>query len=469
MLSLAEYFEQNRFCVLVEYLSSAQKIVAVPTQLAGFPTCMTLADRVSSDDDPSPLLAAKQYPEHIDKVLHCAGKGKDIKEFEQFLVQAQQAGHTSLLCLTGDKLKQHQSGTGLLPRSRYLESVNAVMAAKSAGGFCVGVALNPYKYTSTEKAAQYFKLHKKIKVGADFIVTQLGFDLSALKAALQFLQTHQYPQKLMACVMPLTLARARFMVKNHIAGIVITQAMLQMLEQEQEQGKQEQVYQRCALQILICQHLGLAGVHLTTCQQPSEQALLEKHIKQYQDLDLVACEQLWYQLWACESDALFQPDVKPLLPTVSVGMRAKYQMFDVLHDSLFNSTLALGVGNFIFKAYFWNRIVARKLLVSTEHLTKNTLVGCESCGQCRLKETLYICPETCPKGLANGACGGTVLDVCEFGNQECIHSIKARLAMTVNQTQILEDDIIAAVPIERRGSSSWRNWYIQDAKSLIAK
>lgn len=41
---------------------------------------------------------------------------------------------------------------------------------------------------------------------------------------------------------------------------------------------------------------------------------------------------------------------------------------------------------------------------------KHGVVGCESCGQCRLGDTLYICPETCPKGLANGPCGGTTLD-----------------------------------------------------------
>jgi methylenetetrahydrofolate reductase (NADPH) len=59
--------------------------------------------------------------------------------------------------------------------------------------------------------------------------------------------------------MPLTLARAKFMLKHKVAGIVITPHMLQVLQQEKEQGLSDRVYVRCALQILMCRHLGFAG------------------------------------------------------------------------------------------------------------------------------------------------------------------------------------------------------------------
>ena len=66
------------------------------------------------------------------------------------------------------------------------------------------------------------------------------------------------------------------------------------------------------------------------------------------------------------------------------------------------------MGRFIFNFNVWDRSRAKQALLKTEHLSKHAVVGCESCGQCRLGETLYICPETCPKGLANGPCGGPV-------------------------------------------------------------
>ena len=115
--------------------------------------------------------------------------------------------------------------------------------------FHIGVAFNPFKYAEAERDAQYLKLHKKIKAGADFIVTQLGYDMEALKQAKAFLNRHRYPQNILACVMPLSLARANFMVKHKVAGIVITPHMLRVLAQEKQDGRTENAYKRCAIQI----------------------------------------------------------------------------------------------------------------------------------------------------------------------------------------------------------------------------
>ncbi|RZG65738.1 methylenetetrahydrofolate reductase [Acinetobacter bouvetii] len=460
MSLLSSYFQQNQFCILVEYLTSLNEIFPAKTQFAGYPAVMTLADRVHSDHDMAPLEASKRYPLEVEKVLHFAGKGRDIQDFEIFLKQICATNIRNLLLLTGDKLKEHQNGENTAERSRYLESVNAVMAAKKAGGFCIGVAFNPFKYTEAERDAQYLKLHKKIKAGADFIITQLGYDIEALKQAQAFLTQHHYAQKILACVMPLSLARAKFMLKHKVAGIVITQHMLNVLEEEQQAGLSERVYLRCALQILICKQLGFAGIDLSACHKPEEQALLESYVEQYHDLDLNALEKLWKALWRVESGKEFQPALSCFSRPPSSSQLIKYHQLHFMHDALFDSNFAKGIGRFIFNSPFWERRPAAKTLLKTEYISKHGIVGCESCGQCRLGDTLYICPETCPKGLANGPCGGTSLDRCEFGDRECIHSVKARIAKAVEQTQVLKEKLIPAVPIEVRGTSSWKNWYL---------
>ncbi|OTG92197.1 methylenetetrahydrofolate reductase C-terminal domain-containing protein [Acinetobacter sp. ANC 3813] len=460
MSQLFSYFQQNKFCVLVEYLSSFNEVFPVKTVFAGYPAMMTLADRVHSDHDMAPLDASRQYPDAVEKVLHFAGKGRDIQDLEYFLQQAKAADIQNLLLLTGDKLKEHHKGNDSAERSRYLESVNAVMAAKESGGFCIGVAFNPFKYAEAERDAQYLKLHKKIKAGADFIVTQLGYDIEALKQAQAFLKRHHYTQNILACVMPLSLARANFMLKHKVAGIVITPHMLKVLAEEKQAGLSERVYLRCALQILICQHLGFAGVDLSACHKPEEQMLLESYIEEYRHLDLHALEALWTSLWQIKTGKELMPEPADFSRPPSSGQIMKYHQLHVMHDAFFDSKIAKGVGRFIFNSPFWERRAAAKTLLKTEHISKHSIVGCESCGQCRLGDTLYICPETCPKGLANGPCGGTSLDRCEFGDRECIHSVKARLAKAVEQTEILKDKLIATVPIEVRGTSSWKNWYL---------
>ena len=460
MSRLSSFFQQNQFCVLVEYLTSLTEIFPVKTEFARYPAVMTLADRVHSDHDVTPLAASQQYPDSVDKVLHFAGKGRDIQDIELFLQQAKAAKINNLLLLTGDKLKEHCDGKDGAERSGYLESVNAVMAAKEFGGFCIGVAFNPFKYAEAERDAQYLKLHKKLKAGADFIITQLGYDMDALKQAKIFLNHHQCTQKILACVMPLSLARANFMVKHQVAGIVITPHMLQVLTDEKQTGLNEQVYLRCALQILMCKHLGFAGIHLSACHKPEEQMLLESYIEQYRHLTLDELESLWNSLWQVKTGKEFVPELLYYSRQPTSSQIIKYQQLHFMHEALFESKIAKGVGRFIFRAAWWENTPAAKALLKTEYISKHGVVGCGSCGQCRLGDTLYICPETCPKGLANGPCGGTTLDRCEFGDRECIHSVKARLAKAVEQTEVLKEKLIPTVPIEVRGTSSWKNWYL---------
>ena len=79
---------------------------------------------------------------------------------------------------------------------------------------------------------------------------------------------------------------------------------------------------------------------------------------------------------------------------------------------------------------------------------------------CRLQETLYVCPETCPKG-PNGPCGGTRLNRCEFDDRECVHSVKYRIAKSADQLPVLEQALIPCIEAADRQRSSWSAWFMQ--------
>jgi hypothetical protein len=59
------------------------------------------------------------------------------------------------------------------------------------------------------------------------------------------------------------------------------------------------------------------------------------------------------------------------------------------------------------------------LFVRTERLTKGPMFDCRMCGQCVLHSTGMTCPQTCPKNLRNGPCGG----VRANGNCEVIEDM----------------------------------------------
>lgn len=59
--------------------------------------------------------------------------------------------------------------------------------------------------------------------------------------------------------------------------------------------------------------------------------------------------------------------------------------------------------------------------LAIEGLIKGKLFGCQQCGQCLLGRTQSICPMTCPKGLRNGPCGGTLEGMCEvYPERPCV-------------------------------------------------
>ena len=79
----------------------------------------------------------------------------------------------------------------------------------------------------------------------------------------------------------------------------------------------------------------------------------------------------------------------------------------------------------------------------------NSFVSCRSCDLCRLPLTDYVCPETCPKGLANGSCGCNKADNgCELMSAECVYAKRLRIANSRVDYSSLEDG--AVPPVEAR-------------------
>lgn len=463
MSALSHYLQQQQFCLILEQIVSKCATLLSVSSLAGLPCVMAFADRVHADDDPSPISLAQSVSSEQAKLLHFSGKARDLKDLEQFIEQAKQQNMRDVLLLTGDKLKQHNFGKqDPLQRTRYLESVSSLMWVKEhAPDMYCGVAFNPFKYTESEEQAQYLKFEKKQRAGADFVITQLGYDLSKILKFKQFVDQTAQPCPVLACVMPLTYRRAKFMVKQEVAGIEISHYLLQHLKAELQQDAawaEQRVYARAALQIWIYRHWGLAGIHVSGCQNSQQQALLKQALARYETWTLEQCVMEWNHLCKIVRGDEMQPDLSAAYPQQQPSV-LKYQMLQVTHDWLFDSALAQNIGRCVFQLKFWQKGWAAKSILAVEHASKHAVVGCESCGQCRLAETLYICPETCPKGLANGPCGGTRLDRCEFADRECIHSQKYRLAKQVKQQALLRNELIPAVSVEVRQTSSWVNWF----------
>ena len=94
-----------------------------------------------------------------------------------------------------------------------------------------------------------------------------------------------------------------------------------------------------------------------------------------------------------------------------------------------------------------------------EYYGKKEVFGCQNCGNCVLGSMEYVCPQTCPKQMRNGPCGGTFHGACEVIDQECIWvkvMARAEASNTIDQLKVY------IPPPDRRltGTASWVNFYL---------
>ena len=69
----------------------------------------------------------------------------------------------------------------------------------------------------------------------------------------------------------------------------------------------------------------------------------------------------------------------------------------------------------------WTRSRLYRVLFGFEEWFKKRVFGCHSCGQCVLRSTSLVCPQTCPKQMRNGPCGGSMFGKCEvFPDRDCV-------------------------------------------------
>jgi methylenetetrahydrofolate reductase (NADPH) len=447
---------------------------------------VALTDRVKSDHDHDPVRVADRVAAASGKAttVHLSGKDRQPSYVADALFRMRELSLENVLLVTGDKLKSDRGRE----KVRYYDSVNMMAQVTAAGGFFAASAVSPFKYREEESMNQYLKMAKKERAGAAYFITQVGWDMLKMKELAAYRRACGFRAPVMMGMMLLTVARARYIRANKLAGIVITDSLQERLEADAllpDKGI-SLAYRRLALQIVGLKRLGFAGFQLTGMHAYDK---LDKLLQQVEALEReLPTEFDWWEAWW---DALRGADGRPVEtapaayylyeelgksggwsmpldrltprePEAPAAPSAEYRTFRKL-DGLDRVVFKDGsVGAALLKPIA--RLVPRDSLLErglhgVERLLKEPLVGCQTCGFCRLPYTSYVCPETCPKGLANGPCGGTSDNTCEFGDRECIHNRRYRIAKEAGRLHELEEVLIPAVDLSKRGTCSWTNHF----------
>ncbi|HCE44729.1 MAG TPA: hypothetical protein DET40_14400 [Lentisphaeria bacterium] len=381
-------------------------------------------------------------------VLYISGRNATANDIVDTVARCRSSGFQNVVPVTGDAY--FPEGYRKKHKLNFVDSVCTLNTLKSGGDkdfFFAGCTANPFKYTPADLFPQYYKMVKKIKQGAEFIVTQSGWDMMKLQELRWYLEMRELHFPSIARFTLLTTELFEEIFAGKRPGIHISAELRKILLNEAKYGYAQFAsaqWRRLQIYAAGAKFLGYTGIQISGVER-------QEHIA-------TACSKVAEAMREFKS---FEDWRDGYLSYLSRADMTPYPYRHFMFNNLFTKAypeLATMKKVDLPECGKYEKLHYRmcKLLFSKAHrhssnehlLSKKIFTGCRKCSSCRLPFTQFVCPETCPKGLANGPCGGTRADgTCEFGGKQCIHAKIFRRASWLKDLDSLEERYIK--PVEK--------------------
>jgi methylenetetrahydrofolate reductase (NADPH) len=399
---LRQKLEAGEFCYMVELVASQrtseERLLEISGELAELKTIVaagitSYAGGGSGQDPVRTAMGAKARGLTPNIHLTCvyqdrAGLRKTLEELHRLDIH-------NVFAITGD-FPQENKGSAVFD----LDSVALVAMInemrQEGMPFQISVAVSPFKYTEPDCQYQYIKLEKKFAAGADFAITQLGFDARKFRELKRYVDERGLSKPLIGNVYVLGRRAAEIMSGGRPPGCWVAPELLDRIEEEvkaEDKGKAARL-ERAARTVAILRGLGFAGAYIGGTHDARQiQWIISRGEEIAPDWEQYA-EELAY----APRNAFYIHDSLPeprkplgLVPNV---LNLAGKMFPVRTETVWRKLLR-GLSRWIDR-----RPLIESALEKFETAVKVPMFGCESCGNCVLGDMEYVCPQTCPKQRA---------------------------------------------------------------------
>ncbi|MDR1303622.1 MAG: methylenetetrahydrofolate reductase C-terminal domain-containing protein [Verrucomicrobiales bacterium] len=436
------------------------------------------------------LYAGKEVIIH----LTCKDLNRYALESQLWLLASQ--GFHNILALTGDYPIESFEGrakpvfdldsvsllTMIEKMNRGLEITSGqaqVTTRLDSTHFYAGAVTNNFKCRENTLLPQYYKLAKKLAAGARFVINQIGFDSRKSHELLEYLRLRGLAgTPVIGNVYVLSPFVARLFNEMKIPGVTLTDELNALCQRQRQSPDKGRKFFRefAAKQLAVCRGLGYAagyigGVH--SYREIEEILDIEKSFSP-DDWKTFAREisfsrpNEFFLFDRDERTGLSQP--RRLNPAWEKSLRQRratknvtwtYRLSKHFHSLMFTKGRGL--------APYGEKICRRSAapgqmppcLRLIERAAKAVLYSCQDCGDCSLKETAFLCPESqCAKNQRNGPCGGTRNGKCEVFEFDCIWSRAYDRAKYEGRSEHLLDHAPVVQNQGLRGTSSWANFWL---------
>ncbi|UCC99961.1 MAG: methylenetetrahydrofolate reductase C-terminal domain-containing protein [Phycisphaerales bacterium] len=408
----------------IEKFLQAYKEAGSPAMPKGFDfACITLPQNPGGLANIQPAdvishLMAKDLLGELDVMPHVTCKDHNGYGIVSLLVGHRHAGVETVLAMTGDKPVGAKGvfeldAVGLLSLIRSMNN-ESYIKAKPDGldkvhQFFAGAAVSPFKYTVGSQMQQYYKMEKKIACGAEFLITQVGWDWKKSLELFRYLQDNDLSVPVIGNVYFLsTITPApRLMHDIKLPGCFVSDDFLKKIYSE----KIDDHLERAAQQVAMYKALGAAGVDIGGVH---ELKMLVGILERAAEIG-AGWEQYKDNLcWPAKEAFYLYDEAGERVPLPAVHKKFKQRFFNFFHRAAldpehmgfhaFKKTMA-ALGTEKGKGAVYT------LFNASEKYVKYLLFECEECGDCFLPENFGLCTVGgCEKGMDSAPCGDSTVD-----------------------------------------------------------
>ncbi len=480
--------------------ASPSRVITDATELAGLGIADALSITDSAGGHPSLIpeaLGARLRDMGQDVIIHLSCKDLNRNGLESRAWSLATAGFDNVLCISGDYPVEgfHGRATAVFDIDsvallEMLQAMNAGFpvtpsrkgdpATLPPTSFYTAAAVSPFKLSESELMPQYFKLARKVQAGAQFIITQLGYDSRKFSDLLRFMAWRHLDVPVLANVFILTAPTARYYHRGAVPGVIVSDALLELAEKQassRDKGKKF-FHEFAAKQIAVARGLGFHGAYLGGHVKPAEfQAIFALADSFGPDDWRTFAKEIQFgqpgEFYLFEQD----PETQVSSAEISSSYRrsstraARHRQLDAvpvaykMNRSVHRHMFAPESMGFRLGRRVYTRVdqspETQKWLHVAEQAIKIPLFGCRDCGDCSLPDIAYLCPESqCAKNQRNGPCGGSHQGVCEATQKTCMWARAYERLKPYGEEEHMLDRPAITKNSDLKGTSSWANTFL---------
>jgi len=426
-----------------------------------------------------------EYRDNV--VVHLTCKDINRASLESALWRNAAGGLNNILALSGDLPMagnpKRPTGVFDLDSSATLALITAMNAGLETPGrggmeklppcsFFPGCTVNPFKRHENELVPQYYKLLRKLRAGAKWVLPQLGYDMRKFAEIQHFLRLSGFNPPLVGNVYVLNRTVAKMFNEGKLPGCTVSDDLYAQIEKYAagpDKGRQF-FRELAAKQLAVFGGLGFAAGYLGGLSRAdsffdiidmSERFAADDWKLFYKEIRFSFPGEFFYF-----DEELSKPNPQLTQETYSTNVTAFYRLYRLVHTAAFRKGRALQpLLAQLVRACDRDNLFCRvvnTLAHITERDSKYLLFGCSDCGDCGLPDTAYLCPmNSCSKNMRNGPCGGSLNGRCEAGDKDCVWTIAYDRLKRFHELAGFRDRPVITYDASLKNTSAWKNFYLE--------